>query len=285
MSGCAFPARGAEMQMVALEAVNLVAEEYGIPTGDLKPCIAYVLDGNTTASLRNCAFTLAIELRRLGRDASDVQKLLERWAKKVGFKQREVSGAVKSGFAKSSSGTWRYHPPGLQKKPGGRYAEVLGDVCAEVGCPANCPAFSKKYQGPVKETYERFELRGWAGYLRRRRFRSDIDVYRAICRSEIRLQLAPGAQILTTYRQLAELAEVHYTTVGDALTRLHQLGLIEFKAGSGDGPHARNRVASRVRRVVPIPRAPSELPSTFPLTTGSGRQPQISRTRQQEPRS
>jgi hypothetical protein len=279
----------AELETKALEAVRLVAKEYGIATRDLKPCIAHILDGNFTSSLQDCAFTLAMECRRLDLDQSATVALLNRWARKVGCKQRVVDGAIKSALRRNPDGKFKYHPPGLINKQGGRYAEVLGGVCAAVGCPSHCPALSSKYQGPVTETFEQFEQLGWAKQLKRSRRRSAIDVYAAICRREKQLHLAPGVELRTGYRQLAELAGVHYTTVGDALRQLSDLGLIEFVAGSGSGPNARDRVASAVRRITPIPGPPrvSGARSKAAITTGCQHQPQIGRatTRQKVPSS
>jgi DNA-binding transcriptional ArsR family regulator len=269
--------------MPALEAVRSVAAECGIPTGDLKPCIAYLLDGNLTARERDCAFTLAIELRRLGYSREQVQARLERWARTIGWKTRNVDGAVKSAFLTKPDGGWRYQPPGVKHKPGGTYDRVLGPVCRDVGCPANCPAFSGKFVGQVPETLDRFERLGWPRWLKKRRWHSTVDVYSAICRREKQIGLAPGVELRTTYRQLAELADVDHTTVGDALRRLAELGLVEFTPGSGDGPHARNRVASRVRRVVPIPDPPKPGHPLPACTTGGQRRPDIGGPSHQEP--
>jgi hypothetical protein len=132
-----------------------------------------------------------------------------------------------------------------------------------------------KFVGPVKETFERFSELGWLGYLKKRRWRSVVDVYEAICRREKQLRLAPGVELRTTYDQLAGLAGVHKTTVGDALRRLAELNLIVFEAGSGSGPHARDRVASKVVRVVPIPSPPGS--PIRAIQEGGDRRPSIGR--------
>ena len=91
---------------------------------------------------------------------------------------------------------------------------------------------------------------------KKHRWRSAVDVYEGICRREKQLGLVPGVELFTTYEQLAGLGEVHKTTVGKALRRLAALGLITFVLGSGSGRTPRDRVASRVGRVVPIPTPP-----------------------------
>jgi hypothetical protein len=264
--------------VAALEAVRLVADEYGIPTGDLKTCIAYLLDGNLTGDRHKCAFTIAIELRRLGWEPAAVEAALARWAKKIGYRVRDAQRAVKNAFLKKPDGQFKYYPPGLRKS--GVYKQVLEPVCSEVGCPANCPAFAGKYQGFPRETFARFEELGWPSHLKNiRQFRA-IDTYRAICQREQQLQLAPGVELLTTYKQLAEIGGLHYTTVGNTLRKLDQLGLIHFEPGSGDGPHAKNRVPSRIRRVIPIPRLPSSEESRAAITTDRQSRPEIGRARQ-----
>jgi hypothetical protein len=226
------------LDVLALEAVRKVAQRYQLSTAQLKPCVCLLLEGHESSGSRHrVAFVLAIDLRRMGLTPEQVEVTLLDWAKRCSVRLSEVKGAVKSAFGKKSNGEWRYHPPGLHKT-GAVYAELLKPICDELGCPANCPAFSGKYQGPVKETFERFEQLGWPAYLKKKRRRADVDLYGAICRREKQLRLAPGVELLISYRQVAELAEVHATTAGDSLRRLRELGLILFTACSGSGPHA-----------------------------------------------
>lgn len=192
--------------MRALEAVRRASDEHGIPTGDLKTCIAYLLDGNITGSRRMAAFTLAMELRRLGWDRDKVEATLADWAGKIDWSQRDAQAAATSAFAKKPNGDYRYRPPGL-RHTGTTYGQVLAPVCAAVGCPANCPAFSGKFQGPTRETFERFEQRGWRVYFKSQRLRSVLDTYRAICQRETQLGFAPGAWLITTYKDIAAIAE------------------------------------------------------------------------------
>src|SRR5262249_20550785 len=159
--------------------------------------------------------------RRLGRSEEESEEVLAGWATKVGVRTATIRRAVRSAFGKKPNGDWRYHAPGLRKE-GQVYRDVLQPICEVVGCPANCPAFAGKYQGPVRETFERFQALGWSALLKRQRQRAAIDVYEAICRREKQLRLAPGAELLTSYRLLAKLAGVHATTAGDALRRLDE---------------------------------------------------------------
>jgi len=253
-----------------LETVRPVAEEYGIAPADLKPCIAYLLDGNGGgAPLRKVAFTIAIELRRIGWAQSEVTKVLAKWATKVGCRQSAVASAVNSAFRKKPGGEWLYLPPGLKK--GSTYSETIKPICDDVGCPANCAPFAHVHQGPRSENFGRFEKLGWARYLRQQRRAAAADYYRAVCRLEEDREVAPGAEMLVSYKQLAERAERDYSAAGENLDVLLSHGLLsKFTRGSGSGPHARDRVPSRVRRQVPIPPPPSAA-----LTTGGAPRPPI----------
>jgi hypothetical protein len=109
-----------ELQLRALEAVRVVAAEYELVAANLKPCVAFLLDGNIGgASRHDAAFVIAIESRRLGLSEKETERVLVRWAKKIGYGQRQACGGIRNAYAKTPNGHWRYHPPGVQKKPGG----------------------------------------------------------------------------------------------------------------------------------------------------------------------
>lgn len=91
------------LDLVALEAVRSVAAEYGIPTGQVKPCIAYLLDGNLPAAGRHeVAFTIAIELRRLDWSEDKVGEALAHWAQKIGYRVSDTRSALKGAFRKEA---------------------------------------------------------------------------------------------------------------------------------------------------------------------------------------
>ncbi|MEP6978003.1 MAG: hypothetical protein ABI948_08110 [Thermoleophilia bacterium] len=242
----------------ALEAVRLVAAEYGIEAARLKPCVALVLDGNLGGADRHeAAFVLAIECRAFGFDEARTAGILAAWAKKIGYRTRDAQRAIRSAFGKDSAGRWRYHPPGLTKKPGTVYERVLAATCADVGCPAKCAPLAAVHQGPKAETFARFDRLGWPKFLRRQRRESTLDVYRALCELEHERGIAPGGPIRASYKQLAKLTGRDHSKIGKNLDRLQALGLAGFERGSGSGPHARDRSASLIHRTVPIPDPPA----------------------------
>ena len=247
-----------DIQIVALEGVRLVQEEYGL-TGPFKPCIAHILDGNIgSAGRHEAAFTIAMELRGQGLPEAEVTKVLEKWAAKVEWPQSRIRGAIHSAFKRKPGGAYQYFSPGLEKKPGGRYHDVLASICADVGCPDNCPPYmGERAPGLKKETEKRFEELGWPQHLQRKRQALAARVYQALCKLERQKGLYPGTQLFVTYRMLAEMTGANHTAIGKPLHFLASVGLIDFTPGSGSGPNARDKKSSRVRRRVPIPKPPN----------------------------
>ena len=246
--------RGGLDDAVVLEAVVPVAKEYGLPQAGLKPCIAYHLDGNLPYGIarHNVAFTLAVELRELtDADEPTMRCALTRWARKIGYSERDAARAIRSALRKQQ-GEWKYKRPGLVKRPGSPYAETLSPICEAVGCPANCSRYRDVYVGMPSETFQMFERQGWADVFRRRRQYGALAVYRALCAREKQLSFSPGVRLFVSYQQLAALAGCDKRTVGRELRRLSELGLITFvpgfRAASNGGKHA-----SEVTRTTPIP--------------------------------
>ncbi len=265
-----------EAQLRALEAVRQVADEYELAAAALKPCIAWLLDGNIGGTERHAAaFTIAIDCRRMGLNQNETRNVLIRWAKKIGYRKSETRGAIQSAYAYTADGKhWRYFPPGVNKRPGSRYDRVLGETCRDIGCPANCPPFMHLQRGPRGEDLGRFEHLGWPLALRRQRHAAAVDYYRAVCLLERKRGFAAGAVLLTSYAELAGLAGRDKRHAGENMRVLQTRGLLaEFTRGSGSGPHARDRQPSRVTRAVPIPNIPARYRAA--ITTDGASQPDI----------
>ena len=265
-----------EVQLRALEAVRPIADEYGLAAGALKPCIAWLLDGNIGGAQRHeAAFVIAIECRRLRLSETETGRVLARWAKKIGYCESDARRAIGNAYGKASGGKhWRYHAPGLEKKPGGLYDRVLGEICRDVGCPANCAPFQGLRRGPRGEDLDRFEQLGWPIVLRRQRHAAAIDYYRAIFLLERKHGFGAGATLLTSYEQLARLAGRDKRHAGENLRVLLTRGLLsDFIPGSGSGPNARDRQPSRIARAVPVPNIPPRYRAA--ITTDGEPQPEI----------
>ena len=256
----------------ALELVRPIAGEYGLETGDLKPCIAYLLDGNLGVyKPARAAWVIAIELRRMGRAPRDTEVILQKWAWLTGItiSQGDLAGAVRNAFKKTPRGDWHYRAPGL-RKTSPAYAP-LQPLCDSLGCPNQCPPLCSRSPGNCGETFKRFGDLGWPNYLKRKRHSAAVLIYRELCDREGELGLAPGHEIHIADVQLAELTGSSRQHIGTHLRWLHELGLLAtLRRGSRRrGEQAR---ATTVARAVPIPRAP--LDASPPITTRARDGPQ-----------
>ena len=155
-----------------LEAVRSAAAQFGLAPAELKPCIAAILDGNLSGADRHeAAFVLAMEFRRIGLDGSQTLPLLQRWSRGIGYPMREAARAVESAFRRNPDGSFKYHAPGLNKRPGTVYARVLAPFCLDVDCPRNCPPFMRRGRADFRdEGFSRFVQLGWHQHLRSLRF-------------------------------------------------------------------------------------------------------------------
>jgi hypothetical protein len=251
---------GRDTQLLALQALRLVAAEYGL-TNLKKPCLAFVLDGNIGGAARHqAAYIVAISCREMGLSEAETERVLVRWARKIGYSPQKACRAIANAFAKLPGGEYRYFPPGLTKRPGSVAFAVLAPICAEVGCPANCPAYMGLGRGPGGETFGRFMRLRWPEGLRRVRHDAAIDWYRAVCLLEEERGFAAGALLRTSTRQLSVLAGRDRRHACENLELLCALGLLaRFVRGSGSNPRAADRQASELARKVPIPAPPAEL--------------------------
>lgn len=258
------------VDVAALESIGLVRDLYQVRVD--KPCVAWLLAGNPpTASRWKVAFTLAADLRGGGVDQPTVERVIRKWALRIGWSPREAHRAVAGAFRTKPNGEFVYHPPGITKKPGTHHHEVLNDLCAAIGCPNQCPAFAGTRRGQRAETYQRFVALGWPERLGRLRYRLAAETYRAICTREAELGFAPGAPLHTSHEQLARLGQLDRKTVARHLHALALLGLIHYQPGCGE---KNQRRASKIQRVTPIPATGHALPIP-PIRTGDTTPPDI----------
>jgi hypothetical protein len=264
-----------------LEAVSRVQREYGLAQPP-KTCVAVLLDGNTGAASRHdAAFVIAIECRRAGIDERTTGRVLARWAKKIAYSGRAADRAVHAAFKRTPKGEYQYHAPGLLNKVGGKYRQVLGDICREVGCPQNCIPSKALYLGPASETHDRFKQLGWPRWLRRQRHAAAAEIYEAITILERRHRLAPGAKLYLAFSQLEEISGRSRSHMNENLQLLEELDLItDLVVGSGSGNYAKDRKPTQLRRVVPIPRAPRAKRAA--ITSGAHAEPHIGAAQQRK---
>jgi hypothetical protein len=265
-----------EAQDRILTALPAVRDEYGLPRLR-KPCIAAVLDGNLAGADRHkAAFIIAIECRDLGLTEKEAERVLTRWATKIGYRPREAHRTIRGAYERRPGGEWKYHPAGLKKPVGSHAHHVLAHHCADVGCPASCPRYQGVRQGPRGDSYRHFERLRWPQVLKRARRGAAVDTYRAICDLEDEIGVAPGKPLLTSSACLAELSGRDRSHVMENLRILyaHHGLLAIFERGSGSGPNAHDRRPTRISRAVPIPTPPEHLLAPQ-YRTGRERPPQI----------
>ena len=229
----------------------------------MKPCVAFLLDGNIGgASRHDAAFVIAIECRRIGLTKMEAEAVLTRWAYKIGYSSRSATRAIRSGYGKKPDGTWRYYPPGVTKKPGSKYESVLGATCIDVGCPANCAPFANVHRG-LRATWaiSHFEHLGWPKALRKIRHAPPPTITAPSVSWSSSVASRPARRCSRPTRNSQPSPERDRRHAGDNLdVLLRTLGLLrKFERGSGSGPHASDRVASRVVRADPIPPVPADI--------------------------
>ena len=111
----------------------------------------------------------------------------------------------------------------------------------------------------VNAAYERFVDNGWPEYLGKLRLRLAAETYRAVVEQEARIGARPGSAFFGSHEQLASVGQLERKSVARHLEALHLLGLIRYEKGSGKKGQRR---ASRIARLVPIPRPGDGVPST-----------------------
>jgi hypothetical protein len=197
------------------------------------------------------------------------------WGKRIGYSRREIDQVVAAAFRPGRNQGWAYPSPGLRKRPG-VYQRALEHTCLLVGCPAQCPAFSEQYVGPRDQDFKRFRQLGWVKWLKQQRWSAAVDTYQAICFRERDLGFKDGAPLHVTYAWLGEHADRDKSKVGENCERLRRLGLLTlFERGSGSGPAARDRRASKVQRAIPIPPVPRAGLDSRTMTTDGATQRHI----------
>jgi hypothetical protein len=101
-----------EMQERALSALKIVADEYGLAALK-KPCVAFLLDGGAGGADRHSvAFIIALECRAMECSEEEAERVLTRWAQKIGYRPQEAHRAIKSAYMKVAGGRFRYYAPG-----------------------------------------------------------------------------------------------------------------------------------------------------------------------------
>jgi len=229
-----------------------VARRLNIDTGTLKPCIAEVIENGRRKGdepgRERCAFLIACELRRVGKDHNLVFGILQNWNSKnnPSLEIAKLRSSAKSAFKLKENGEYRYNP-------GCQYEDMqwlcLGDEFRKGLCP-----FAPR-SGKNKYTKNRLFLEyGWQNLLGN----AAKDIYYiALPELERRSGVGAGGQVIANYKKIAQLAGITPKSVVTALKELRETPLIAYlKTGI---PRRWEGKATVIRREIPIPRPPKEL--------------------------
>lgn len=228
-------------------ACSIMAEELGIENHEIKPCIArYYRDGcskGLSAIGRNDAcHIISVELRRLGFSEQEMLPYLRDWNKKNTPPLPDVD--IKRVIEKAFRRVYNY----------GCHNRKLTPTCIGKN---NCP-YIRKGIGTYKKTilWRDFTLKGWQWVLSSA---ARMIYNMALPEMEYRRQISPGGKIYVNHRELALIIGFRsHSRIGQYLEELHNRGLIIYSHGD---PLKKNRKASEIIRVVPVP----EVPEIFKL--------------------
>jgi hypothetical protein len=208
----------------------------------VRPCIAvYFQQGrrNKLSSIgRNDAgHLIAVELTRLGFGEFLMLPYLREWNQKNDppLPESEIRGIM-------SSASKKFYGYGCNNM------KLVGSCVGKDNCP-----FVRKGKGVFKKKvfWRDFTIKGWQWVL------SDTAkmIYNiALPEMEYRRQISPGGRIYVGHRELATIVgRKSHSRIGQYLEELRNLGLIIYVQGN---PLRKNRKASEITRVVPIPEVP-----------------------------
>jgi len=226
-----------------LEACNLMALELEIEKGyEIRPCIAvyfmegcrgglYPLKPNPVCHL------IAVEFCRLGTVDAEAIYLLKKWNKRcnVSFAERDIGGVVSTAYRN----VYNY---------GCRHTNLSHTCIGKENCP-----FIKQGVGSYKKKvlWRDFILKGWQWVISPT---ANMIYNIAIPEMEYRRGISPGQTIYVQHRVIAEIiGRKSPSRIGQYLKELDNRRLIVYIPGD---PLKKNRKASEIIRVVPIPDVP-----------------------------
>jgi len=225
-----------------LVASSDVSKELNHPGPDIKPCIAQMLKNSYSRAdfpNRNAvSHIIASDLRRIGCSQEEVTERIVTWNKGnlAHLRYSEIAKAVRSAFRKE----YKY----------GCDHEFLKPTC--IGRDV-CPFFTRVLSKRKYINNRPFIWYRWPEIL------SNVPklIYSiALVELERTRQVGPGGLIFASHYEIAKLAGVTRKMVKSGLEELREYGLIEYIPGI---PRKWKRIASEIRRIIPIPKPSSKL--------------------------
>ncbi|HCJ67505.1 MAG TPA: hypothetical protein DHV62_09375 [Elusimicrobia bacterium] len=221
-----------------LEKVRATNQRYVLPDF-IKPCVALMMEEGFEKGqgLRDkVAFTIATELRRIGKTSEVAEKILFRWDEKnsprLGF--GVIRNKIKSAYR-------REYTFGCNN-------ELLQSYCQNID-----KQFCRYYREFTqlnnlgrKTSNRDFYKYGWQQKLSL----SEQAVYHSLIELEKKRGVWAGSLLFASHREIAEISGVSLNTIGKGLSGLTKYRLITYKPGE---PYRWRVVASEIRRIIPIP--------------------------------
>jgi hypothetical protein len=219
-----------------------MAEELGVEGHEVRPCIAFYYQhcrrkGPSPIGRNDACHLIAVELGRLGYGQLEMLPYLREWNLKNDSPLSE--GEIRGVMSSASKKFYNY---------GCNHIKLTSTCIGKENCP-----FIVKGKGKFKRKvlWREFILKGWQWVV------SDTAnmIYNmALPEMEYRRQISPGGKIYVNQRELATIiGRKSHSRIGQYLDELHNYGLIIYIHGD---PLKKNRKASEITRVVPIPEVP-----------------------------
>jgi len=218
-----------------LQASSTLANRLGHPGPDIRPCIARLLETSRTKGgypdRSTAAVIIASELKRIGKTYEYAATVLATWNSKHDppLRQSELAKAVRNAYEKD----YNY---GCQNA-------VLKLFCLG---PETCP-FARRLVARKRLNDLVFFDYDWPGHLSN----LQVLIYQvALPYLEKVRKVGRGGVVFASHREIARSCGISARRVGENLTKLNELGLIEYRPGT---PRVWERAASEIRRTFPIP--------------------------------
>lgn len=219
-----------------LERINTTTKKYLLPSY-IKPCVALMMEEGFEKGqgLRDkVAFTIATELRRIGKTSEVAEKILLRWDEKnspsLGFSL--IRNKIRSAYR-------REYTFGCNN-------ELLKSYCVDEKQFCSYHKEFLQINNIRRKTGERDFYKGWQHILSL----AEQVVYRGLIEIEKRRGMYPGSTVFASHREINQASGVSLQSIGKSLEGLASHGLIIYKAGE---PYRWRVKASEIRRIIPVP--------------------------------
>lgn len=204
----------------------------------MKPCLTAILDLGVEDRRNNYCYALGCELRRVGYELRKAKGIIEEWSQALSrpLPLNEVQSCLKSAYRDDT-------------KNYGCNSELLAAYCVGQDLCFFHKALTRS--GTRAGSLFEYVTKMWLPVLTPS---EGIMIALIIPMMESRRQIARGAWLTVTYREIKRYMGYSLGTVHNALHRLHEKGLIELTPGEP----MKGKKATKIRRILPIPKPPKD---------------------------